>query len=532
VLRVAYWVLGAYETRNTKYALFIRNLVYEIQREREIKMDKIRVRFAPAPTGDLHIGGARTALFTWLFAKRNNGTFILRVDDTDVVRSTEESLRGILDSLRWLGLDWNEGPEVGGPHAPYFQSERSNIYKEYIQKLLNSGHAYYCYCTKEEIDAEKAKVGSWDYRYSGKCRQLTEADKKRYEAEERKPTVRLKVTGDTIVVPDLIKGYVEFKAETMDDFIIVRSNGTPLYNFTSTIDDSLMQITHVIRGEDHLTNTPKQILIYQALGFDTPSATQPKGFEVPKFGHFPTVLDTEGKKLSKRRHGELVSIDFYRRNGYLPEAMVNFLVRLGWSYDDREEMFTVDELIQKFDIGRVGKSASIFDIQKLQWLNGEYIMKRDIHERTDLVIPFLRKAGLLNDEQLTADRRTWLEKVVEAVGDRMTTLPDIEKYSDFLFVDELEYDEKAVKKSLKKDFVSGMLRELKAMFANLEPFDESATEAKIREYAEKSGLGGKVMLPIRVAVTGKSVGPGLFESLALLGRDKVLQRIDKAMGLL
>nr|MBC8228446.1 glutamate--tRNA ligase [bacterium] len=227
-------------------------------------MDKTRVRFAPAPTGDLHIGGARTALFTWLFAKHNNGAFILRVDDTDVVRSTEESLRGILDSLRWLGLDWDEGPEAGGPHAPYFQSERSNIYKEYIQKLLNSGHAYYCYCTKEEIDSEKAKVGSWDYRYSGKCRQLTEADKKRYEVEERKPTVRLKITGDTIVVPDLIKGYVEFKAETMDDFIIVRSNGTPLYNFTSTIDDFLMQITHVIRGEDHLTNTPKQILIYQA----------------------------------------------------------------------------------------------------------------------------------------------------------------------------------------------------------------------------------------------------------------------------
>jgi len=423
--------------------------------------------------------------------------------------------------MRWLGLDWDEGPEVGGPHAPYFQSERTNIYKEYIQKLLDGGHAYYCYCTKEEIDAEKAKVGIWDYRYDGKCRQLTEADKRRYEAEGRKPTVRLKITGDTIVVPDLIKGYVEFKAETLDDFIIVRSNGTPLYNFTSVIDDSLMQITHVIRGDDHLSNTPKQILIYQSLGF-----------EVPKFAHAPTVLDKEGQKLSKRRHGELVAIDYYQKSGYLPEAMVNFLVRLGWSYDDKEEIFTVDELIQKFDIGRVGKSASIFDIQKLQWLNREYIMKRNIHERTDLVIPFLRKAGLLNDDELTADRRAWLEKLVEAIGDRMTTLADIETHSSFFFADELEYDEKAVQKSLKKDFVPCMLQNLKSIFANLEPFDENAIEAKIREYAEQSGLGGKVMLPIRVAITGKSTGPGLFESLALLGRDKVLQRIDKAMGLL
>ena len=484
-------------------------------------MDKIRVRFAPAPTGYLHIGGARTALFNWLFARQNDGTFILRIDDTDEARSTEESMRGILDSLRWLGLDWDEGPEVGGPHAPYIQSERTGIYKEYIQKLLDSGNAYYCYCTKEEIDAEKAKVGPWDYQYDGKCRQLTEADKRRYEAEGRKPTVRLKVTGDAIVVPDLIKGYVEFK-ETMDDFIIVKSNGAPLYNFTSTIDDSLMQITHVIRGEDHLSNTPKQILIYQALGL-----------EIPQFAHAPLVLgSSKGEKLSKRRHGELVSIDFYRKNGYLPEAMVNFLVRLGWSFDDKEEMFTVDELIKKFDIGRVGKSASIFDIQKLQWLNREYIMKHDIHERTDLVIPFLRKAGLLNDDELTADRRIWLGKLVEAVEDRMTTLADIETHSNFLFVDELEYDKKAVKKSLRRDFVPGMLQELKSIFANLEPFDESTTEAKIREYAGQSGLGGKVMLPIRVAVTGKSTGPGLFESLALLGRDKVLQRIDKTMELL
>jgi len=494
-------------------------------------MDKIRVRFAPAPTGYLHIGGARTALFTWLFAKQNKGTFILRIDDTDEARSTEESTRGILDSMRWLGLDWDQGPEVGGPHAPYFQSERTNIYKEYIQKLLDSGHAYYCYCTKEELDAEKAKAG-WDYRYSGKCYQLTEVDKRRYETEGRKPTVRLKVTGDTIVVPDLIKGYVEFKAETMDDFIIVRSNGTPLYNFTSTIDDALMQITHVIRGEDHLSNTPKQILIYQALGF-----------EAPKFAHAPTVLDKEGKKLSKRRHGELVAIDYYQKSGYLPEAMVNFLVRLGWSYDDKEEMFTVDELIQKFDIGRVGKSASIFDIQKLQWLNREYIMKRNIHERTDLVVPFLRKAGLLNDSAnnplnppllrgTDAEKRIWLEKMVEAIGDRMTTLADIETHSSFFFADEPEYDEKAVQKSLKKDFVPGMLRDLKSIFSNLEPFDENTIEAKIREYAERSGLGGKVMLPTRVAITGKSTGPGLFESLALLGRDKVLQRIDKAMELL
>ena len=485
-------------------------------------MDKIRLRFAPAPTGYLHLGGARTALFNWLFARQKSGTFILRVDDTDEERSTEESMRGIFDSLRWLGLDWDEGPEIGGPHSPYVQSERRDIYKEYVQKLLDSGNAYYCYCTKEEIDAarEQAKAEQRTYLYDGKCRNLTEAERKRYEAEGRRPTVRMRVVSGSIVVHDMIKGDVEFRSEDIGDFIIVKSNGAPLYNFTSTIDDSLMNITHIIRGDDHLSNTPKQILMYQALGI-----------EPPQFGHAPMVLgSSKGEKLSKRRHGELVSIDWYQRNGYLPEAVINYLVRLGWSYDDQEEVFSVEELVEKFDIGRVGKSASVFDLDKLQWLNNKYIMKLDIPDRTDLVIPFWRQAGLMDNEEPTADRRAWLEKIVEAVEDRLITFADIDTHTRFFFVDEFEYDKKAVKKWFKGDYVPDMLNQLRSEFAELSPFDESTIEAAIRQFVSQTGLSGiKVMQPIRVATTGTSAGPGLFEVLTLLGRDRVLQRMDRAI---
>jgi len=493
----------------------------------ETKMsDKVRVRFAPSPTGYLHVGSARTVLFNWLFAKHHDGTFILRIDDTDKARSTEASTRGIFESLRWLGLNWDEGPEVGGPYVPYVQSERTEIYREYVDKLLENGHAYYCYCTKKEIAEEKAKADAEkrQYRYDGKCRNLTEFDRARLSSEGRKPTIRFKVESGPIVVHDLILGDTEFnKVDPIFDFIIVTSDDSPLYIFTSPIDDCVMKITHVIRASEHLSNTPRQILILNALGV-----------EPPQFAHVPLVLgSSKGEKLSKRRHGDLVAVERYEREGYLPEAMLNYLVRLGWSFDDTSEIFSIKEMIEKFDLNRVSKSGAVFDLQKLQWLNGQYIMKVSIPERTDAVIPFLKNAGLLDEDEITPERRAWLETVVEAVGERLKTLADIETHTSYLFVDDIEYDKKAVKKWFKKDYVPAMLQDLRTIFAHLEPFDEDTIEAKMREFGEQNELKLiNVLQPLRVAITGISAGPGIFELLVLLGKERVLQRLDRTVEFL
>jgi len=480
----------------------------------------VRVRIAPSPTGYLHLGLGRTALFNWLFAKHNNGTFILRVDDTDVERSTEESLKQIVESFKWLGMDFDEGVGIGGDFGPYKQSERLEIYHEYAQKLLEMGAAYHCYCTKEELDEERkeAREQRKPFVYSGKCRNLTPEQRKKYEAEGRKPSIRLRIEDKLITVHDLVKGDTEFRTGLLDDRIIVRSTGMPMYNFASAIDDMLMKISHIIRADEHLANTPMQILIYQA--FDCP---------LPEFAHVPLVLGKKGEKLSKR-HGA-TAVEEYRKQGYLPEAMINYLVRLGWSYDDQEEVFSIDELIEKFSLDRVGKSGGIFDQQKLLWLNGEYILKMDIDARTEVVIPFLREAGLL-DGDIPAEKLEWIKEIVTAVGDRLKTLVQIVDYAGFFFMDDLEYDEAAVKKRLKKDYVPEMLTELKARFQAIEPFDEASIEDAIRSFAEESGLSAsKIIHPLRVALSGKSVGPGIFETVALIGSEKVAQRLDKAMEL-
>jgi len=401
-------------------------------------------------------------------------------------------------------------------------------YREHIDKLLESGHVYYCYCTKEELAEEKAKAKSEkrSYRYSGKCRNLTESERARLETEGHKPTIRFKVEmNDAIVVHDLILGDTEFdkKDPIFDDFIIVTSDGYPLYIFTSPIDDCLMNITHVIRASEHLSNTPRQILILNALSV-----------KPPQFAHVPMVLaSSKGEKLSKRRHGDLVAVERYQRDGYLPEAMLNYLVRLGWSYDDKSEIFSVEEMIEKFSLDRVSKSGAVFDLQKLQWFNGEYIAKMSVTERTDAVIPFLKNAGFLKEDEISPERRTRLEKIVEVVGERMKTLAEIEKYTNYLFVDDFEYDEKAVKKWFKKDDVSEMLQNLHAVFAHLEPFDEDTIEAKMREFVEQNELKAiNLLQPLRVAVTGTQAGPGIFELLVLIGRERVLQRLDRAVELL
>lgn len=479
----------------------------------------IRVRFAPSPTGFLHIGGARTALFNWLFARHFGGKFILRIDDTDESRSTDESTRSIFELLEWLGLTWDEGPIVGGPCGPYIQSERHNLYQEYIHKLLDSDAAYYCYCTADELKQirESAYAEGRQPHYPGKCRHLTEQERNRLEAQGRKPTVRLKIASGTIVVRDLVQGDVKFEADTLDDFIVVKSNGYPLYNFTSTIDDHEMQISHVIRGKDHLSNTPKQILICRALGFESPI-----------FAHLPLVLgSSKGEKLSKRRHGDLVAVGKYREDGYLPEAMVNFLVRLGWSYDDKSEIFSPGELIKKFNIERIGRSEGVFDINKLQWLNKTYIMKLDLSARTEAVLPFLRKGELL-EADLAKDCRAWLEKIVEAIGDRMTTLAEITDYGYF-FTDAFDYDPRAIKKWWKRD-PAGILRGLREVLTSIEVFEMENIETAMWDYLDEKGIKRiHGMQPLRIALTGAAGGPGLFEIIILLGREKVIERLDRAV---
>ena len=482
----------------------------------------VRVRFAPSPTGFLHIGNAHTALFNWLFARHHKGTFILRIDDTDEARSSEESMGGIYESLKWLGLDWDEGPHAGGSHAPYVQSERGDLYRSYLQRLLDSGDAYHCYCTPDELAEmrEKARADRRPPRYDGRHRNLTEAERRKFEAEGRRPVVRLKIPDGRIVVNDLVLDDVKFEADTLDDFIIVKSNGSPLYNFTSIIDDVEMGVTHVIRGVDHLANTPKQILICQALGL-TP----------PPFAHLPMVLgSSKGERLSKR-HGA-TSVEQYRLDGYLPEALVNFLVRLGWSYDDKEEIFSVAELIDRFDLDRVGKSGGVFDIKKLQWLNGHYIMKQDLPARTKAVIPFLQQDGFLDAESPPA-RGAWLEKIVEAVGDRLTTLADISTYTSFFFTDDLAYDPKAVKKWWRKANTVDILQGLRDVLVSIDDFDRKPIENEIWAYLDGKEIKRiQGMQPLRIALTGKSVGPGLFEIIQLLGQKQVVERLDRAIAYL
>ncbi len=480
----------------------------------------VRVRIAPSPTGYLHLGLARTALFNWLFARHNNGTFIMRIDDTDEERSTDESLKQIIESFKWLGLDWDEGYEKGGEYAPYVQSQRLDIYKKHTEILLNSGKAYHCYCTQEELEEERkqAQAQKKAYTYSGKCRNLTDEQRQKFEEEGRKPSIRFLVEDKILTVHDLIKGDVEFRTALFGDFIIVRPNGIPLYIYTSVVDDMLMKISHIIRADEHLANTPKQILIFEAFGAP-----------LPKFAHVPLVLGSKGEKLSKR-HGA-TSVAEYKKMGYLPEAMLNYLARLGWSLDDEKEIFTIEELIENFSLERVGKSGGIFDQQKLMWLNGEYIMKMDIDSRTKAVIPFLQDAKLIDN--VTEEKYEWIKQIVSAVGDRLKTLAQIVDYAGFFFIDKVEYDEDAVKKHLKKEGIIDAIKGLKQAFEKLDIFDESSLENAIKSYAEVNGLNaGKLIQPLRVALTGKPVGPGIFETLTLLGKHKVIQRLEDAILML
>ncbi len=487
-----------------------------------IPNDQVRVRMAPSPTGFLHIGGARTALFNWVFAKHHNGKFILRIDDTDKARSTDESMHEIYTAMKWLGLEWDEGGDKGGTYGPYVQSERKAIYEKYVTQLLENSNAYHCYCTPEELEdiRTEARTAKSTRSYDGRCKHLTSENIERYMAEGRKPTVRIKMPDAPIRVDDLILGSRDIDPATLEDEVIVRSNGMPNYNLTSIIDDVEMQITHVIRGTEHLNNTPKQIAIANALGLN-----------LPQFAHIPLVLDDTGRKLSKRHHGDLVAVNRYREQGYLPEAMLNFVARLGWSYDDKQEIFSVDELIDKFDLARVGKSGSVFDIKKLEWLNSHYINQLDVAARTDAVIPFWEQEGLVD----STSKRDWLEKIVEAVGERLTTFQDIVPQTRYFFTDDFEYESKAVKKwwegsDEKKQKTCEILTNLGQILEEVSAFDLETVETAIWKYTDENDIKRvAAMQAMRIALTETSFGPSLFDIVILLGKDEVLKRIQKAI---
>jgi len=460
-------------------------------------MNTIITRFPPSPTGYLHIGGARTALFNWLYTRKTGGKFVLRIEDTDQARSTKESVDAIFESLEWLGIDWDEGP--------FFQTQRYDIYKEYIQKLVDSGHAYYCSCTPQEVDAmrEAARAAGKKPMYNGKCREknLTPGPGM---------VVRIKApTAGATVVEDSVKGNTAFPNSELDDFIIQRSDGSPMYNLAVVVDDLTMGINTVIRGDDHLVNTPKQILLYKALGAD-----------LPLFAHVPMVLGSDKARLSKR-HGAM-SVSEYRDMGFLPDAMLNYLVRLGWSFGD-QEFFTREDLIEKFSLNHIGKSPSMFDMDKLTALNAKHIQAQKPSELAPLLIPFLGKLGL------TVPEGQALELAIETLQPRSKTLVEMAESAAFYFKEDIVLEEKAAKKFLKKGTLPTL--ELTAQYMEtLEEFTQENLEDALKKVMEETELKfGKIAQPLRVALTGTTVSPGIFEMILALGKEKTMTRIKKAM---
>ena len=482
----------------------------------------IRVRFAPSPTGELHIGGARTALYNWAFARSVGGTFVLRIEDTDPERSTEENKQVILRAMKWLGLDWNEGPEVGGDYGPYLQTERFDTYSAALERLKERGAVYPCFCTKEELDekrslAEKTQGGYAGYDRTCRCIDPEEAQK-RIDAGE--PCVwRLKVPEDrgAIEFEDAVYGPMSFPSDVMDDMILVRTDGTPTYNFAVVCDDANMNISHVIRGDDHLSNTPRQILIYEALGW-----------EVPTFAHLSMILGSDGKKLSKRRNA--TSVEQYRDMGYLADTLVNFLALLGWSLDGETTLIDRETLKTSFSLDRVTKKDAIFDETKLDWMNGMYIQNMPAAEWVDTTAPFLIKAGLCTEQDIQ-EQHAWFEKLYPLVAERLKRLDEAPEKLAFIFDGpHVTLDEKSVTKVLTKEGARAdeVLCAVRAILADdTYPWECDPLQDACRALTETLGLKAKfIFQPIRVAVTGSQVSPPLFESIELMKRDDVVARID------
>ena len=476
--------------------------------------EKVRVRIAPSPSGNLHIGTARTALFNYLFAKKMGGEYVLRIEDTDLDRSSEEYKQNIFDSLKALGLNWDEGPDVGGNYGPYKQSQRFDIYPKFAQMLIDKGYAYECFCSNEDLDKEheEAKAKKIPYKYSRKCLNLTPEERAELKAKGIKPSIRFKVDSKELVFNDLVKGELKFDTSLIGDFAIMKSNGTPTYNFAVVVDDMLMKITHVIRGEDHISNTPKQILIYEALGA-----------EVPKFGHLGMILAPDRSKLSKR-HGATAVSDFIKE-GYLTEALLNFVALLGWAPSDGVEIKNVDEIAADFRINEISSSNSIFEYEKLNWMNGQYIKKMDLSKLTDLALPFL------NMYDTSKYSRKQLERIIEVTREPITLLKDLVFDTQYFFV-EPEYDE--VKELLEGEIAQKVLPYFKKEVEDYNFNNEEEIHNKLADlrtyFKEQFGYKPKeTMWAIRAALTGRTRGADMVAIIVLLGKDEVLKRLNSLL---
>jgi glutamyl-tRNA synthetase len=477
----------------------------------------VRVRFAPSPTGYLHIGGARTALFNYLFAKHNDGKFILRIEDTDKERSTKESETEILESLKWLGLDWDEGPGKSADDSLYYQTRRLPVYHRHAEKLLSENKAYKCFCTKEELDAErkKAEAQKRAFKYDGRCGLLTKEQAAQKEADGMPYVVRVRVaqTGETIV-NDIVRGEVKVQNSTLDDIIILRTDKMPIYNFVVVVDDVEMGITHVIRGEDHLSNTPKQIHIYKALGFP-----------IPQFAHIPLILGADKSKLSKR-HGETAVLR-YKESGYLPEALVNYLALLGWSPDNEDTIFSMEQLISKFALERVHKSGAMFDNKKLTFINGVHIRNKSADELTKLCIPYLLKSGVITDDDVK-NRHDFIKHTIVLQQEKLQVLSEISDLSAYFYKDDYDMNEDAKKVWEKNAGERGKVLEIFGKIISETGVDKAKLEERLKVDMEAAGIKPKVFMHvIRVVLSGTTMGPGLFDIAETFGLEKCMARIKK-----
>jgi len=481
----------------------------------------IRVRYAPSPTGHLHIGNARTALFNYLFARSQGGKFIIRIEDTDVKRNVAGGEENQLKYLKWLGIDWDESIDVGGGYGPYRQTERLDIYREYTEDLIARGLAYRCYCTEEELEQEREEQTARGEmpRYSGKHRDLSDEQRAAFEAEGRVPSVRFRVPeGRTYTFQDMVKGEISFESDGIGDFVIVKKDGIPTYNFAVALDDHLMAISHVLRGEDHISNTPRQLMIYEAFGW-----------EPPVFGHMTLIVNEQRKKLSKRDESIVQFIEQYDALGYLPEALFNFIALLGWSPEGEQEMFTREELTQAFNAARLSKSPAVFDTQKLAWMNNEYIKKTDVRRITDLCLPHLQQSGRIAKEP-SAQAMAWVTDLVGLYQEKLRAASDIVELTELFFAEQVA-DEPDAAEVLAEEQVPTVLRAFLDAVEGSDSLTEDDAKALIKSVQQATGCKGKqLFMPIRAALTGQTHGSDLNRTIVLLGRDKVIERLRSRLS--
>ncbi len=480
---------------------------------------EVRVRYAPSPTGNLHIGGARTALFNYLFARHHGGKFIVRIEDTDIERNIEGGELSQLDNLKWLGIDYDESVDIGGPYAPYRQMERLDIYQKHAEEMLENGHAYKCFCSTDELEAEreaqKAK-GVAAPMYKGTCRNLTKEEVAEKEATGLSHTIRMRVPADvTYTFKDLVRGPVTFESKDVGDWVLVKANGIPTYNYAVVLDDYFMKISHVFRGEEHLSNTPKQIMVFQSFGW-----------EAPKYGHMTLIINENRKKLSKRDESIIQFVAQYKDLGYIPEAMFNFFALLGWSPEGEDEIFSKEDFIRMFDVNRLSKSPSMFDKQKLTWMNNQYVKQMSLEEVVELALPHLQKAGRL-PETLSAEEKQWATDVIALYHEQMSFGAEITELTDLFFKDELAYDEEATD-VLSGEQVPEVMAAFKVQLEQMDVLEPDAIKAAIKAVQKETGHKGKnLFMPIRVVTTGQTHGPELPNAIALIGKEKVIARVEK-----